>query len=131
VQQCAVRQDTLRATSIVQKIGSSSVTALNLILCIPCIKFVSTVFVFPTFNAPVVHNMLHYPTRFGAGRNYLQGVSRLTVRFSAQQLAVNTCPNVLVKCAIFQISRRSLVINNSHKNRGHASEDGADVRRNA
>ena len=47
----------------------------------------------------MVHTTLHYiplsvSAHFGS---ILQGVSYLTVRFSAQQLAVNTCPTVLVK----------------------------------
>jgi hypothetical protein len=37
---------------------------------------------------------------FGAHQRHLQGVSYLTVTFLVQQLAVNTCPNALVKCSL-------------------------------
>jgi hypothetical protein len=37
---------------------------------------------------------------FGAHQHYLQGVSYLTVTFSVQHLAVNTCLNVLVNCSL-------------------------------
>jgi hypothetical protein len=43
------------------------------------------------------HVTLHSPKRFGARRRHIQGASHSTVWFSAQQFAVNTCPNVLVK----------------------------------
>jgi len=47
----------------------------------------------------MVHITLHYiPLSVSAHVGAIfQGVSYLTVRFSAQQFAVNACPNVLAK----------------------------------
>jgi len=52
----------------------------------------------PTINAPIVHITLHYVLlRVSAHVSAIFRESRLTLRFSAHHLAVNTCPDVLVK----------------------------------
>jgi len=43
---------------------------------------------------------LYSPAFWGARLRHSQAVSYLSVLFSAQQLAVNTCPNVLLKCVL-------------------------------
>jgi len=71
------------------------------------------VFVSPNFNVPVFRIMSHYiHLRVSAHVGAVYGVLYLTVRFSAQQLAVSICPIIFVKCGnAFLISNFRRVLN--------------------
>jgi len=49
-----------------------------------------------------IPHTLNSPTRLDAHRGHLQEISYLTLRFSALQLAVTTCPNLFVKLGLLR-----------------------------